>query len=138
MLQATSNGSPRLRALLVLLRREFIARLVSLSNISAKNLSFHYPGFLELYLLHVDKSLELKETLSEVEKAVDTDYDGSRTYKDVQILVSFVKMCFLDIKKKDYFKSAHCAVPELVHCLRSCTAGSIPVYQYAYTCMSLC
>ena len=61
---------------------------------------FSYSGFLELYLLHVDKSLELKETLSEVEKAVDTDYDGSRTYKDVHILVSFVIMCFHDLKKR--------------------------------------
>jgi hypothetical protein len=43
---------------------------------------------MEQYLLHVDNSLELKEKLKEIEEAVETDYDGSRIYKDVQILVS--------------------------------------------------
>ena len=39
------------------------------------------------YLLHVDKSIEMKSKIAAIDEAVETQYDGSRTYKDVQILV---------------------------------------------------
>ena len=39
------------------------------------------------YLLHVDKSMEMKKKIAAIDEAVECEYDGSRTYKDVQILV---------------------------------------------------
>ena len=39
------------------------------------------------YLLHVDKSIEMKSKIAAIDEAVETQYDGSRTHKDVQILV---------------------------------------------------
>ena len=47
-------------------------------------------GFLEQYLVHVDQSIEFKEKLVEIEEAMHTEFDGNRTYKDVQILVRIV------------------------------------------------
>ena len=39
------------------------------------------------YLLYVDKGVEFREKLKEIDLAVETDYNGSRTYKDIHILV---------------------------------------------------
>ena len=45
-------------------------------------------GFLELFLLHEDKSLEFKNKMEEIRSTVETDYHGDSTFKDVEILVS--------------------------------------------------
>ena len=57
--------------------------------------------YLEQYLLHVDPSLEFKEKLSEIEEDMQTNYDGSRTFKDVQILVSCFRS-YLDFPTKKH------------------------------------
>ena len=44
-------------------------------------------GFLEKYLRNVDKSLEFQKKLEDIETAVQTDYSGVPTYKEIQILV---------------------------------------------------
>jgi hypothetical protein len=44
-------------------------------------------GFLLKYLVNDDKSLELKKKLAAIDEATETDYGGSRTYKDIQVLV---------------------------------------------------
>ena len=39
------------------------------------------------FLLHVDKGVEIRETLGDIDTAVETEYEGARTFKDVHILV---------------------------------------------------
>ena len=39
------------------------------------------------YLHHVEKGVEFKEKMADIDRAVETEYDGSRTFKDIQILV---------------------------------------------------
>ena len=41
------------------------------------------------YLLHVDKGLGIREKLDEIDTAVETDYDGSRIFKDIHVLVIY-------------------------------------------------
>ena len=40
------------------------------------------------YLVYVDKSLELKKKLELIDTTVETEFEGSRTYKDIEIMVS--------------------------------------------------
>ena len=40
------------------------------------------------FLVYVDESLELKKKLEVIDRAVEIEYDGSRTYKDIEIMVS--------------------------------------------------
>ena len=40
------------------------------------------------YLLYVDSTNEFKEKMAGVDIAVETEYEGSRVFKDINILVS--------------------------------------------------
>ena len=42
--------------------------------------------YLEMYLSHMDSSLDFKEKLEEINRVVETDYSGSRIYRDIHIL----------------------------------------------------
>jgi hypothetical protein len=44
-------------------------------------------GFLLQYLLHVDKTMDFKEKIAGIDELVETEYDGCRIFKDIQILV---------------------------------------------------
>lgn len=46
-----------------------------------------FSGFMLQFLLHVDKGTEIRETLGDIDTAVETEYEGARTFKDVHILV---------------------------------------------------
>jgi hypothetical protein len=39
------------------------------------------------YLLHVDKTMDFKEKIAGIDELVETEYDGCRIFKDIQILV---------------------------------------------------
>ena len=39
------------------------------------------------FLLHVNKGVELRKRLEEIDLSVETDYDGGRIFKDIHILV---------------------------------------------------
>ena len=44
-------------------------------------------GFMEKYLLKVDKSLETRDKIDAADTLCEVDYQGSSVYKDIQILV---------------------------------------------------
>ena len=48
----------------------------------------YFSGYLLQYLLHVDQSMEFQYKLAGVDLAVETEYDRSRVFKDINILVS--------------------------------------------------
>jgi hypothetical protein len=39
------------------------------------------------FVLHVNKGVELRKRLEEIDLSVETDYDGGRIFKDIHILV---------------------------------------------------
>ena len=44
--------------------------------------------YLEMFLKRNDQSLELRDKLAAVDTACDVEYQGSRVYKDIHIIVS--------------------------------------------------
>ena len=47
-------------------------------------------GYLLQYLLHIDKTMDFKEKMAGIDELVETEYDGCRVFKDIQILVCFL------------------------------------------------
>jgi len=43
-------------------------------------------GYLLQYLQHIDKTMDFKEKIAEIDELVETEYDGCRVFKDIQIL----------------------------------------------------
>ena len=52
-------------------------------------------GFLLKYLTHVDNGVDFKDKMEKIDEAVEMDYDGNRTFKDIEILVNLDLMPFL-------------------------------------------
>ena len=46
--------------------------------------------FLLKYLAHMEKGAQFRMRMAEINERVETEFDGSRTYHDIEILVGFI------------------------------------------------
>ena len=47
-----------------------------------------FQDFLLMFLKHKEKTANMRERLRQIDERVEVDFDGSTTYRDIEILVS--------------------------------------------------
>ena len=90
ILQDISPGWQVLKIFLPQLTKIFILRLVKIFNYLKEYSLNKLLGYLLQYLIHIDKTMDFKEKLAGIDELVETEYDGCRVFKDIQILVCFL------------------------------------------------